>query len=69
MGLIHYSRAWPPGIWYKGIELQQCLFVLVIGIPEPRELHVDECSVPKPAPGKKYTAFPLTCQEIPLKVT
>ena len=18
MGLIHYGRAWPPGIWYKG---------------------------------------------------
>ena len=65
MGLIHYSRAWPPGIWYKGTT--QCLFILVRGIPKPRQL--EEVSIPKPAPGKKYTAFPLTYQEIPLEVT
>ena len=48
-------------------ELQQCLFIHDIGIPKPRQL--EEVSIPKPTPGKKYTAFPLTYQEIPLKVT
>ena len=48
-------------------ELQQCLFIHDIGIPKPRQL--EEVSVPKLTPGKKYTAFPLTYQKIPLKVT